>query len=467
MKKNIKICYIGGGSKLWAQIFMSDLALSKHLEGEIALYDIDFESAYRNKKIGDRISLHPSSISKWKYNVYETIDEALKDSAVVIISILPGTMDEMYSDVHTPEKYGIFQSVGDTVGPGGVIRAMRTIPIYEGFAKKIKEICPSSWVINLTNPMTICVKALFDVFPSIKAFGCCHEVFHTQDLLIDVARDVLNIKGLTRKDISFDVSGINHFTWIKSAKYKDIDLLDYLDDFFAIHKDGYFERGNKDDYLTYPYAYNNLLKYDLYKRYGVLGAAGDRHLAEFLSNTWYLKDKETAIKSGFNLTTVDYRKNEQNERIERLRKLSDGLIDVEINKSGEEAVELIESLMGQKEIISNVNYINKGQVPYLKLNSVVESNCIFKEDELIPITCGDIPDSVKALINRNALNIETCYEGIKERDFKKIFASFMNQPLCSTLSIEDGRKLFKEMVLNTKDYLKDYYDLSKIDNDDF
>ena len=100
-----------------------------------------------------------------------------------MISIMPGTFDEMESDVHAPEKFGIYQSVGDTTGPGAVMRALRTIPMFEEFAAAIREYCPQAWVINYTNPMTVCVKTLYRVFPKIKAFGCCHEVFGTQKLL--------------------------------------------------------------------------------------------------------------------------------------------------------------------------------------------------------------------------------------------------------------------------------------------
>ena len=169
--KPIKIAYIGGGSKLWARIFMSDLALANNLCGEIALYDIDVESAIRNKKIGEIINKKPNCNSVFDYKVYESLEDTLLNSDFVIISILPGTFKEMYSDVHTPEKYGVYQSVGDTVGPGGVLRAMRTVPIYEYFAIKIKECCPDAWVINLTNPMSICVKTLYDGLGIFKTFS--------------------------------------------------------------------------------------------------------------------------------------------------------------------------------------------------------------------------------------------------------------------------------------------------------
>ena len=89
----------------------------------------------------------------------------------------------MESDVHAPEEYGIYQSVGDTTGPGGVVRAMRTLPMFEEIAENIKKFSPDAWVINYTNPMTVITRTLYKVFPKIKAFGCCHEVFGTQKLL--------------------------------------------------------------------------------------------------------------------------------------------------------------------------------------------------------------------------------------------------------------------------------------------
>ena len=166
--KNIKIAYLGGGSKAWARVFMTDLALAEGICGEIALYDIDIPAAELNRQIGERINENPNTVSKWNYRVYEKIGDALDGADFVACSILPGTFDEMEGDVHLPEKYGIYQSVGDTVGPGGVLRAMRTVPIYEGFAREIKEHCPKAWVINLTNPMTACTKTLYDVLPERK-----------------------------------------------------------------------------------------------------------------------------------------------------------------------------------------------------------------------------------------------------------------------------------------------------------
>ena len=457
----IKLTYIGGGSKQWARVFMNDLALAEGLEGEIALYDIDVEAARRNQAIGNRLNELPNCISKWNYVVYERLEDALQGADFVALSILPGTFDEMAVDVHAPEKYGVLQPVGDTVGPGGVLRAMRTVPLYEGFARAIRDVCPNAWVINFTNPMSICVKTLYDVFPEIKAFGCCHEVFHAQNFLCAVAAEELGIPLPDRHDIYTDASGVNHFTWITEAKYKGVDLLKLLPKFM----DKYFDSGyySGTDLKVFkkgdPFTYANRVKMDLYRRFGALGAAGDRHLVEFVDNTWYLKDKKTVKNWKFGLTTVDFRKQRQVERVEESIRLAEGKQPVKITKSDEEAIELMKAILGFKKVVSNVNIVNVGQMQDMPLGCVVETNCVFDHDSVKPIVANPLPSAVKNLVYRNAVNIETCYAGIKARNLDVIFESFVNQPLCSTLTVEQARELFVEMMQGTRQYLDEFYDI--------
>jgi len=458
--KNIKIAYIGGGSKMWAPIFMKDLALTDDLTGEIALYDIDKEAAKRNKIIGNKINLNHLTKSKFVYEVYQNIDDALKEADFVVISILPGTLEEMRVDIHLPEKYGIYQAVGDTVGPGGVIRAMRTVPLYEVFAREIKKCCPNAWVINLTNPMSICLKTLYDVFPQIKAYGCCHEVFHAQDFLTLVAEKTLKIKRPNRKDIYTDASGINHFTWITEAKYKDIDLLSLIPKFEEkYYKEGYYENplGHRYDFKFDCFAYGNKVKMFLFNQYGCLPAAGDRHLVEFVNNKWFLNNKKQVKSWKYSLTDVNYRLKQYQNREEELIAIANGDKELVLEKSQEECVDMIKALLGYNVLVSNVNLPNSGQVPYLPLGSIVETNCVFTNNLIKPIISKNVPLAVQNLIYRNCMNIETLYDGIKRRDLNTIYICFMNQPLCCNLSFEKGKKLFDEMILGTKKYLEDFY----------
>lgn len=460
MQADIKIAYIGGGSKNWARVFMADLAASEGLSGEMALFDIDMEAARRNAAIGKRIYDDPSARSRFRYRVCETIEDALTGADFVIISILPGTFQQMRSDVHTPEKYGIYQSVGDTVGPGGILRAMRTVPLYEEFARKIQLCCPRAWVLNLTNPMTILVKTLYDVFPGIKAFGCCHEVFHTQNLLCQVLKELKGIDA-TRKDIYTDASGINHFTWITEARYGQLDILALLPEFMdRFYEEGYYEKpGQRFAFREDPFAYGNKVKLDLFRRYGALAAAGDRHLAEFLPNTWYLKDPQTVKDWAFNLTTVDYREKMLDRQLAETIALAKGEKPFLVQRSSEEAADLMKALLGFETIVSNVNLPNAGQMSQLPLGSVVETNCVFSNGCLKPVTAKPLPTAAANLVLRNCLNIDTCYEGIRARDLNIIFQSFLNQPLCGTLTPGQAEALFREMCENTQAYLTPHFDL--------
>ena len=168
--RELEIAYIGGGSRGWAWTFMTDLALEPALSGNIRLYDIDREAAKQNELIGNMVGERQEAVGKWRYTVADSLGEVLEGCDFVVISILPGTFDEMESDVHLPERLGIYQSVGDTAGPGGIIRALRTIPMFVEIAEAVRRYAPNAWVINYTNPMALCVRTLYETFPEIKAY---------------------------------------------------------------------------------------------------------------------------------------------------------------------------------------------------------------------------------------------------------------------------------------------------------
>ena len=150
--QNLTIAYIGGGSRGWAWGFMMDLAMDADMCGTVRLYDIDRSAAERNEIIGNKISAHRDAVSRWRYEVSASLREALTGADFVVISILPATFEEMQSDVHLPERVGIYQPVGDTVGAGGFMRAMRTIPMYVEIGEAIRDFAPDAWVINSTPP---------------------------------------------------------------------------------------------------------------------------------------------------------------------------------------------------------------------------------------------------------------------------------------------------------------------------
>ena len=451
--ENVKIAYIGGGSRGWAWGLMSDLASIEDMSGDVYLYDIDFEAAEANEKIGNMYNGCEGAKSAWSYHAVKTPKEALTGADFVVISILPGTFDEMESDVHTPEKYGIYQPVGDTTGPGGIVRAMRTIPMFEEIAGYIKEYCPSAWVINYTNPMTLCVKTLYRVFPEIKAFGCCHEVFGTQGLLCWVVEEFLGEKA-TKQDIKVNPVAVNHFTWLTSASYHGIDLFPYYKKYCEKYDDG-LPMNPDNNWMNNHFASQQKVKFDLFRRFGYIAAAGDRHLAEFCPGKWYLESPDRVHEMKFGLTPVSWRKGDLKNRLERSKRLLNGEEKLQINTTGEEGVHQMRALLGLCDLTTNVNVPNVGQIPNLPLGAVVETNAIFRSNEVKPVLAGKIPDEIYPLVSKICTEQEAISSAIAERDIEKIFNAFASDPLV-TCSLSDARKCFDEMVENTKKYLKDY-----------
>lgn len=454
--EDLKIAYVGGGSRGWAWGLMSDLVSADDISGSVALYDIDLEAAQHNEIIGNMYNSAEGAKSHWDYKAYEKIEDALTGADFVVISILPGTFDEMASDVHTPEKYGIYQSVGDSSGPGGVIRALRTLPMIEHIAKKIKECCPKAWVINYTNPMTVITRTLYRVFPEIKAFGCCHEVFGTQKFLVSMLEEMYGYTGVARADIKVDVTGINHFTWITSAHYKNLDLFESYREFCKKYAATGYTKGKDDNWLNNVFDSAQRVKMDLFQRYGYIAAAGDRHLAEFCEGSWYLKDIEQVKGWKFGLTPVSWRKENLKERLQKSADLRSGKLPVTLAKTGEDGVNQMRALLGLSEMITNVNLPNMGQIPNLPLGAVVETNATFRDDKVIPVMAGNVPTSIHPLIARIVDEQELIVEAALNRDLELAFVAFANDPLVR-LSVEDARKLFDEMVENTKAYLTEYF----------
>ncbi len=451
---NIKIAYIGGGSRGWAKVLLNDLAKDGDIAGNVALYDIDFDAAKKNEKIGNRLTLREDVEGKWIYMAVKTLEEALTGADFVFISILPGTFDEMESDVHGPEKYGIYQSVGDSAGPGGIVRAMRTLPMFKEIALAVKEICPKAWVVNFTNPMSMCVRTLYKVFPEIKAFGCCHEVFGTQKIFKNILKEKMGIEA-EREEIKINVLGVNHFTWLNEVKYRNMDLLPTYAEYVAQNPNGVEPSEEAKNWANGIYCTRELVKFTLFKKYGLVAAAGDRHLAEFCPGHWFLESPAKVEEYGFAITPVSYRKKEAKERIQGHEDMVNGK-PMELYDTGEEGVRQIKALLGLGDFVTNVNIPNVGQMlGGTPIGAIVETNAVFSGDSVRPVFAGELPTQVNALVQRIIAEQEMVVEGVLEGDYKKIFLAFCNDPnVC--LSQEKAKELFIEMLENTKAYLPNY-----------
>ncbi len=452
---DVKIAYIGGGSRGWAWTFMTDLAQDDEISGEIRLYDIDPAAAEANKTIGNHLMSREDAKGNWTFEVYPSLKEVLTGCDFVVISILPGTFDEMDSDVHLPERLNCWQSVGDTAGPGGIIRALRTIPMYVEIAQAIRDYAPEAWVINYTNPMSLCVKTLYYVYPKIKAFGCCHEVFGTQKMLKGIYELQTGDTVEDWHDILVNVVGINHFTWFTEASYKGVDLFSVYRDFIDKH----FEEGfdNKDNsWMNSSFACAHRVKMDLFNRYGWIAAAGDRHLAEFMPGDLYLKDPDTVRSWKYGLTTVQWRKDDLEKRLQRSKDLIEGKDEIKLEATGEEGILLIKALCGLGRFVSNVNIPNTAlQIPNLPADAVVETNAVFERDHIHPIAAGPLKRDIYDLVIPHVENHERTLKAALTCDRELVTEAFLHDPnykaKCS--DVQTTRELVNDMIGNTVSYL--------------
>ncbi len=439
--KKIRLCIIGGGSRQWAIKFIKDLTVQDRISAHITLYDIDIEAARNNEIVANNIFKANGKDAHLSSSVALTLDEALPGSDFVIIAIEPGIIEIREADLLLPEEAGILQSVGDTTGPGGLMRAYRALPLFFDFARAIEKHAPSAWVINYTNPLTLCTAALYKAFPGIKAIGCCHEVFHTQEFIASFIAKERNIEIPDRREINLDVSGVNHFTFATSALYKGEDVMPVLkeyvkrEDAFPDLTEKSRERAKSGKWFDS----DSLVALSFLRDFGALGAAGDRHLAEFVP--FFLTSDSNVFRYGFTRTPYSYRLEEDKRK---KAKVYEGE-DLIATRSSEEGVDILLALIGEGTLKTNINMINKGQVQYLPLGHIVESNGYISTDSIVPIVAENPPLSIQTMVKRIQREQEIALEAIWNGDSNLLFEAFMLDPLMR-LAHDNARSLFDRML---------------------
>ncbi|MFH1524237.1 MAG: alpha-glucosidase/alpha-galactosidase [Chloroflexota bacterium] len=446
----LKIAYIGGGSRLWARNLMVDIALCPDLTGEVALYDIDMDSARLNEQLGNWMQTQAGVVSRWKYLAVPSLQEALQDADFVIISIQPGPLELMADDIALAKEYGLFFPVGDTTGAPGLVRGLRSVPIYKEFAEAIAATCPNAWVINYTNPMSVCTRTLTRVAPGLKVFGCCHEVFGTQKLLAQIAGQYLNIEPPSRNEIQVNVLGINHFTWVDRAMYREHDLLDILR--HHLEHPGTLRKYTQAEVESWNDWFRSAeqVKFTLFQRFGILAAAGDRHLVEFLPG--FVRSPETLFEWGVIRTPVSWRIERWTTAPQKTRDLINGVVPFTLERSGEEGINMIKALLGLGDLVTNVNVENIGQISNAPLHAVVETNAHFSRSNIRPLSAGALPAGIAPLINQHITNQELVIEAALTGKMDLAFQAFFSDPT-NHLPIDIAWEIFNRMLQVNRKYL--------------
>lgn len=439
--ERIRVCIIGGGSRLWAIQFLKDLTLQDKLGFHVVLYDIDSLAAKNNEAVANEIFRVNGKSDVLSVSVASTLDEGLKGADFVIIAIEPGLTEIRKYDLELPEEYGILQSVGDTTGPGGLMRARRAIPLFVDFARAIERNCPDAWVINYTNPMTLCTAALYKGFAGIKALGCCHEVFHTESYIASFIAEKRGIATPDRREIDIDVSGLNHFTFVTKARYKGEDVIPLLKEY--VRDDSVFSdrtevaKNRVKDGKWFDS--DHLVALRFLRDFSTLGAAGDRHLAEFVP--FFLNSDEASWRYGFVRTPYSYRAAEDIRKKNKIYTSKELIAEL----SDEEGVDIILSLAGERVLKTNINIPNIGQVRYLKDGHVVESNGYISANSIVPIVSTNPSLSIQSMVQRIESEQDIALEAILENDMDKLFEAFILDPLVN-IPIDKAHELFERML---------------------
>ncbi len=448
---DLKIAYIGGGSRDWARKLMADLALCPDLGGQVALYDLNLEAAQLNERLGNFIQSQPGAVSQWAYSAVPTLEAALTGADFVMLSIQPGTLQNMADEIAIAEAHGMFFPVGDTTGAPGLVRGLRAATIYADFARAIAALCPRAWVLNYTNPMTICTRTLTRVAPALKVFGCCHEVFSSQRMLGRLVGQYLGVSpDPPRSAIRVNVLGINHFTWIDRAQYQDTDLLALLRKHLA--QPGTLREYTRAEVEAFNDWFHSTdqVKWNLFLRYGILAAAGDRHLVEFLPG--FTRSPEDLFRWGVIRTPVSYRRQRWEDAPAQTHAILAGTAPLNLEASGEEGTAMLRALLGLGDMVTNVNLPNQGQVANLPLHAVVETNARFARDEVRPLQAGSLPPAVQALVARHVSNQEMIVEAALTCDKDLAFQAILADP-SNRLPLDEAWQMFEEMLQASREYL--------------
>jgi alpha-galactosidase len=454
-----RITIIGGGSFQWVPKLLVDVANTPLLhEAEIVIEDIDPKPLPRMVELVE----HIAKVRGIGLTATGTTDqrEALEGADYVVVNISTGGFTSMRQDLEIPARYGIMQSVGDTVGPGGIIRAQRNIPVFLELARNMEELCPDAWMFNLTNPMTTICRAVTRE-SSIKTVGLCHEITITQfvlSLLLD--RSFLELQPT--------VAGVNHLPLISKLDAGGDDGLEELRDLLD-HAD---ERGSEPLAMEFPEGLGhekiseggewtkgdllhvNRVKFELFSRFGVLPGAGDRHLVEFFPG-FLTEDSGWGERWGVKLTTIEEREYWQDRYVHELDEMlaSD---EVSTMPSGEMVAPVITCLMLDQPGWFPLNIPNEGQVADLPDGVTVESMCVAdgkgvhgRDEVHLPVTMAECVHRVSAA---QECTVEAAVTGSRD----KVFEAMLLDPLAGRIDFDRLSTMTDEMLTATKAWLPQF-----------
>lgn len=438
----VKITFLGAGSTVFARNVLGDCMCTPVLrEAEIALYDINAQRLEDSETILRAIN-HNVNEDRAVIKTYLGVENrkaALRDADFVVNAIQVGGYEPCtVTDFEIPQKYGLKQTIGDTLGIGGIMRGLRTIPVMEGFARDMEEVCPDTLFLNYTNPMAI-LSGYMQRYSKIRTVGLCHSVqVCTEGLL----------KGLGMEDklegATDYIAGINHMAWLLEVKDKDGN------DLYPEIKKRALEKNSKEKH-------NDMVRYEYIRTLGYYCTESSEHNSEY--NPFFIKSRYPEMIDKFNIPLDEYPRRcikqiaEWEE--ERNNILKDGKITHE--RSREYASYIMEAVVTNKPYQIGGNVLNTGLIDNLPSDACVEVPCMINAKGVNPCHVGRLPVQLAAM-NQTNINVQLLtIEAARTRDKNYIYQAAMLDPhTAAELNIDDIRSMCDELIEAHGEYMAMY-----------
>lgn len=439
---NMKLTFLGAGSTVFARSVIGDCMCSEVLRDSVfALYDIDGKRVEESRTILEAIRNDNGGYGRIEcYVGEENRKEALRGADFVVNAIQVGGYDPCtIIDFEIPKKYGLQQTIGDTLGIGGIMRALRTIPVMNDFANDMAEVCPDALLLNYTNPMAMLTGFMLRHTP-IKTVGLCHSVQVCSHGLLSMLDMKDKLEG--RKEL---IAGINHMAWLLEIKDKNgVDLYPEI-------------RSRVDTYLAKPDA-NDKVRMDYIKHFGYYCTESSEHNAEY--NMFYIKSKYPELIQRYNIPLDEYPRRcvrlINGWRTEYEEILQNGV--KKHTRSNEYASRIMEAIVTGNPYQIGGNVLNKGHlISNLPEDACVEVPCLVNGSGVHPCFVGALPVQCAAMnmtnINVQLLTIEAAATKKKEHIYQ---AAMLDPHTGSELDIDTIKKMVDDLIEAHGNYLPKY-----------
>jgi alpha-galactosidase len=415
-----------------------NLLANEYLQGaHVELFDINAEALEMTAALAQKYC----ELSESPTTVGHTVDRdaAFDGASAVVVTITTGGLQAMRLDLEIPETYGIFQTVGDTVGPGGLVRALRNVPVFLDLAGAMEAHCPDAWMLNCSNPLSALTRAV-NRETSIRALGVCHGVGGSAGSFARFFRT-----GPER--VSYVNTGVDHCAWFTRFTVDGQRALDRLQDMGVADWLALPPREAEDDEAfgdLYPFRCGIALGLDI----GALPAIGDRHLVEFLPD--YLAGMENVERFGLVRTTVDEREERAAEGRARVERLVRGEDPLALHSGGDDIAGWVAALHGGPVKEDNVSAPNEGQVPQLPMGATVETRGVLDACGCHPLV-SPMPAPIEAIVRPHAVREDLIIDAALEGSVEKALAALATDPLVGPG--RSARRMLEEMIAANRQWL--------------